>query len=207
MPRARAGMGAEVPLSQKARMLSGRLYRADDAELLAARRRAQTLVEAYNLTAQSDAPRRRALLEQLLGAVGADVTIEPRFACDYGFNVRVGSRVFVNYDCVLLDCAPIVLGDDVQVAPRVQLYTAEHPLDPTLRRSGAEYALPITIGDNVWLGGGVIVCPGVTIGRDAVIGAGSVVTRDVPAGVLAVGNPCRVVRDLSAGRPHRAQPD
>lgn len=201
-------MGMEVLVSQLERMLSGRLYQANDRELVAARARAQALVEAYNGTSSTEPARRRALLEQLLGGLGEGVTVLPRLACDYGFNVRVGSRVFVNYDCVLLDCAPITLGDDVQLGPRVQLYTAEHPVEPTLRRSGAEYALPIVVGDNAWIGGGAIVCAGVTIGRDAVVGAGSVVTRDVPEGVLAVGNPCRVVRDVRSGeRPHRARSD
>ncbi len=199
-------MGTEVLVSQRERMVTGRLYRANDRELVAARERAQALVDAYNVTPRGTA-QRRALLEQLFGAVGEDVTVLPRLACDYGFNVRVGSRVFVNYDCVLLDCAPITIGDDVQLGPRVQLYTAEHPVEPALRRSGAEYALPIVIGDNAWIGGGAIVCAGVSIGRDAVIGAGSVVTRDVPEGVLAVGNPCRVVRDARTGRPHRARSD
>jgi maltose O-acetyltransferase len=117
--------------------------------------------------------------------------VKPHFACDYGFNIRAGRNLFVNYGCVFLDCAPIDIGDDVQIAPAVQLYTATHPLDPDVRRSGLEAARPIRIGDNVWIGGGAIVLPGVTIGDDVVIGAGSVVTRNVPAGAMAVGNPAR----------------
>ncbi|MEA2427574.1 MAG: maltose O-acetyltransferase, partial [Thermoleophilaceae bacterium] len=116
--------------------------------------------------------------------------------CDYGYNISIGTQVFVNFDCVFLDCAPIVIGHHAQIGPAVQLLAADHPLDPHQRREGLELAKPIDIGPNAWLGGGALVCPGVTIGADSVIGAGSVVTRDVPAGVVAVGNPCRVLRPL-----------
>ena len=132
------------------------------------------------------------MLRELLGAVGDGTTVKPRFMCDYGFNIRAGRNLFVNYDCIFLDVAPIDIGDDVQIAPAVQLYTATHPLDAAVRRSGLESGRPIRIGHNVWIGGGAIVLPGVTIGDDAVIGAGSVVTRDVPAGSVVVGNPARV---------------
>lgn len=172
-------------------MIAGQLYRASDPELVAAHLRAQELLARYNASAPSAAAEREALLRELFGALGDAPIVKPRFACDYGFNVRAGGNLFVNYDCVFLDCAPIDIGDDVQIGPAVQLYTATHPLDPAVRRSGLEAARPVRIGDNVWIGGGAIVLPGVTIGDDAVIGAGSVVTRDVPAGKVVVGNPAR----------------
>jgi maltose O-acetyltransferase len=143
---------------------------------------------------------RRAVIQELFGSVGQAPTICPGFACDYGSNISVGDDLFVNFNCVFLDCAPIVIGHAVQIAPCVQLYTAEHPLDPEARRAGWETARPIRIGDNVWIGGGAIVLPGVTVGDDAVIGAGSVVTRDVAAGSIVVGNPARAVRRDQAAR-------
>lgn len=178
-------------------MLHGMPYRPDDAELLVGRQACQRLLEAFNATPADEDGRRRTLLGELLGSLGDGSQILPRLQCDYGANIQVGARCFINYDAILLDCAPIRIGDDVQIGPRVQLLTAQHPVgDHDARRQGWESAAPITIGDNVWLGGGVIVCPGVTIGDNVVIGAGSVVTRDVPASVLAVGNPCRVSRAL-----------
>ena len=177
--------------SEREKMIAGAPYRASDRELVDARLRAQELLARYNATAPRAADERDALLRELFGAVGAAPTVMPRFACDYGFNIRVGNNLFVNYDCVFLDCAPIELGDDVQIGPSVQIYTATHPLDPAERRSGIEGAQRVRIGSNVWIGGGAIVLPGVTIGDDAVVGAGSVVTRDVPAGVVVVGNPAR----------------
>jgi maltose O-acetyltransferase len=132
----------------------------------------------------------------LLGKVGERVMIMPTFRCDYGYNISIGAGTFVNYDCAMLDVVPICIGSACQLATHVQLLAATHPIDPTVRRLGWEYGKPITIGDNVWLGGGVIVCPGVTIGEDTVVGAGAVVTRDLPAGVVAVGNPARVQRAI-----------
>ena len=172
-------------------MIAGELYRASDPELAAARLRAQELLVRYNASVPADAAARESLLRELFGAVGDAPTVMPRFSCDYGFNIRAGRNLFVNFDCVFLDVAPITIGDDVQIAPVVQLLTATHPLDPAVRRSGLEGGKPIRIGNNVWIGGGAIVLPGVTVGDDAVIGAGSVVTRDVPAGVIVVGNPAR----------------
>lgn len=133
------------------------------------------------------------MLRDLFGAIGADAQILPVFACDYGFNIRAGRNFFANYGCVFLDCAPITIGDDVKFGPLVQLYTAHHPLDSSLRRAGFEQASPIAIGSNVWIGGGAIVCPGVRIADDAVIGAGAVVTRDVLPDAVAVGNPARAI--------------
>ena len=178
--------------SEREKMIAGELYRASDPELVDAHLRAQDVLVRYNATAPRDASLRDTLLRELFGAVGDGTVVKPRFLCDYGFNIRAGRNLFVNYDCVFLDVAPIDIGDDVQVAPCVQLLTATHPLDPEVRRSGLESGRPIRIGNNVWIGGGAIVLPGVTIGDDAVIGAGSVVTRNVPAGAVVVGNPARV---------------
>jgi maltose O-acetyltransferase len=177
--------------SEREKMIAGELYRASDPELAAARLRAQELLVRYNASVPADAAARESLLRELFGAVGDAPTVMPRFSCDYGFNIRAGRNLFVNFDCVFLDVAPITIGDDVQIAPVVQLLTATHPLDPAVRRSGLEGGKPIRIGNNVWIGGGAIVLPGVAVGDDAVIGAGSVVTRDVPAGVVVVGNPAR----------------
>ncbi len=183
-------------LSMRERMLAGDWYVADDADLLEAYQRAVDLTTAYNATSAREGERRRELLEALLGEVGEDVTIRPPLQVDYGTQIRVGARTFANFGLVALDVAEIVIGDDVQIGPNVQLLTPIHPLEAGPRRDKWEAAKPIAIGDNVWLGGGVIVCPGVTIGADTVVGAGSVVTKDLPAGVLALGNPARVVREL-----------
>jgi maltose O-acetyltransferase len=183
----------------KDRMLRGELYRADDPELIAAHARAQALLERYNATLHTEQDERERLLRELLGGVGDDVVVKPPFRCDYGSFITIGERTFVNYDCVMLDVAPIVIGAACQLATCVQLLTATHPVDPHARRLGWESGQPITLGDNVWLGGGVIVCPGVTIGDDTVVGAGAVVTRDLPAGVVAVGNPARVLREIDDG--------
>ncbi|MGY1724377.1 sugar O-acetyltransferase [Blastococcus sp. SYSU DS0533] len=178
----------------KDRMLAGQPYRPDDPDLAADSRRAAALVARYN--AEGDPHRRHALLTELLGAVGGGTTIRSDFRCDYGYRTRVGAHCFVNWGAVFLDVGPITLGDHVQLGPYVQLLTAVHPLDPAERRAGWQHASPVTIGDNAWLGGGVIVLPGVTIGADTVVGAGAVVTADLPPGVVAVGNPARVVRTL-----------
>ena len=179
------------------RMLAGDLYLADDPEIGAANLRALEFAAAYNATAPADGATRRALLEQHLGSVGEDVELRPPIQVDYGTRLHVGARTFANFGLVALDVAEIRIGEDVQIGPNVQLLTPTHPIDPELRRAKWEAAEPITIGDNVWLGGGVVVCPGVTIGHDTVVGAGSVVTRDLPPRVVAVGSPARVVRELS----------
>lgn len=180
----------------KRRMLAGEWYVADDEELARETARRAVLCQAYNTADALDHAARREALEELIGELGEDVRIRPPFRCDYGSRIAIGARTFVNFGAVFLDAAPITIGEDVQIGPNVQLLTPTHELDTERRRAGWEKALPITIGDNVWLGGGVIVCPGVTIGENTVVGAGAVVTKDLPPGVLAVGNPARVVRKL-----------
>ncbi|HYH81958.1 MAG TPA: sugar O-acetyltransferase [Longimicrobium sp.] len=183
-----------MPASQKAKMLAGELYNATDPELVAERLRARELLHRFNAAAPRDEQAALRLLAGLFGGFGEGTAVMAPFRCDYGYNVRIGRNGFVNYDCVFLDCAPIRLGDDVQIGPAVQIYTATHPVDAAIRRAGLEYALPVTVGDGAWIGGGSILLPGVTVGANTVIGAGSVVTRDVPTGVVAAGNPCRVLR-------------
>ena len=180
------------------RMLAGDLYTADDPELGAASTRALDRADAYNATTVRQGPLRRQLLEELLDAVGEGTEIRPPLYVDYGSHIRIGARCFANFGLVALDVAAITIGDDVQIGPNVQLLTPTHPVEPGPRRDKWEAAEPITIGDNVWLGGGAIVLPGVTIGENTVVGAGAVVTRDLPANVVAVGNPARVVRTLDA---------
>jgi maltose O-acetyltransferase len=179
------------------RMLRGDPYIADDPELLADYRRARLLVERFNATSWSEAEERRRLLERLLARFGPDSEIRAPFQCDYGHLTSIGARTFVNYGAIILDCARVTIGDDVQLATNVQLLTATHPLEAGSRRARWESAEPISVGDGAWLGGGVIVCPGVTIGENTVVGAGAVVIGDLPPNVLAVGNPCRPIRELA----------
>jgi maltose O-acetyltransferase len=182
--------------TQRERMLAGDPYIADDPELARDSLRAATLVKRFNDSEPSQFDVRRRILDELLGSLGEDAEIRSPFYCDYGYQIHIGARTFVNFGLVALDVATIQIGDDVQIGPDVQLLTPTHPLEPEPRRAKWEAAEPIMIGDNVWLGGGVVVCPGVTIGADTVVGAGSVVLDDLPAGVLAVGAPARVVRSL-----------
>lgn len=182
--------------SNEQRMLAGDLYVADDPAIARRSQRAVHLVEAYRVAAAQDEQGALEVLRELLGHLGEGAFVKAPLFVDYGEHLRIGARTFVNTNLVALDVAAITIGEDCRVGPSVQLLTATHPLAPAPRRAKLESARPITIGDNVWLGGGVIVLPGVSVGQDSVVGAGSVVTRDVPAGVLAVGNPARVVRDL-----------
>jgi maltose O-acetyltransferase len=181
---------------QKDRMLRGELYQPGDQELVDDRERCHRQIDRFNGARAENRTDRDRVLRALFGHVGDAVEVEPPLHCDYGFNVSIGDRSFVNYGAVILDVVPVTIGADVQIGPNVQLLTSIHPLDAELRRTGVESGAPITIGDGVWLAGGAIVCPGVTIGDDTVVGAGSVVPRDLPAGVLAVGNPATVVRTL-----------
>lgn len=182
--------------TEREKMISGQLYSASDPELASARLRARQLVARSNNSAPDDAALRRQLAKELFGQIGKNFTLEPPFHCDYGANITFGENIFINFNCTILDVAPVTIGRDTMFGPNVQIYTATHPLDAAERRSGLEAGQPITIGRDVWLGGGVIINPGVTIGDRSVIGSGSVVTADVPPDVFAAGNPCRVIRVL-----------
>jgi maltose O-acetyltransferase len=180
--------------TEREKMLAGELYRATDPQLAADIARADRLQRAYNATTADDLDQRAALLRELLGSLGADVVVRPPFYCDYGYNVHLGRGTFLNYNCVVLDVCWIEIGALCQIGPGVHVYAADHPRDPALRRQGWECGKPVRIGDNVWIGGGAIILPGTTIGDDAIVGAGSVVTRDVPPGATVGGNPARVLR-------------
>lgn len=184
-------------MTEKEKMLAQMPYLPYDSALTAIRARAKKLIYQFNQTRPGEQKKRLEILKTLLGGAGEDIWIEQPFFCDYGENIFVGDRFFSNYNCTILDCAAVTIGNNVMFGPGVSLYTAAHPLNADLRRSGYEYARPITIGDDVWVGGSCVILPGVTIGNGSVIGAGSVVTKSVPAGVLAVGNPCRVLREIT----------
>ncbi|WP_344805929.1 sugar O-acetyltransferase [Microlunatus ginsengisoli] len=189
------------PRTNRERMLAGDLYIADDPENGRRAQRALQLADAYHRASVDDPVTALPLLAELLGSIGEGAYVKPPLFVDYGDHLHIGARTFVNYNLTALDVAVITIGEDCQLGPNVQLLTPTHPIDPQPRRDKLEAALPITIGDNVWLGGGVIVCPGVTIGENSVIGAGAVVTRDIPADVVAVGSPARVVRRIEASQP------
>lgn len=178
------------------KMVAGELYLSDDPELKAARLRARLLLKRYNDSNPDDQALRRELLAELIGSSGPGLYMEPPFYCDYGTNIHTGSNVYCNFDCVILDVAPVTIGDATMFGPAVQIYTATHPMDWETRSSGRELGYAIAIGDHVWVGGGAIILPGVKIGSRSIIGAGSVVTRDIPDDVFAAGNPCRVIRSL-----------
>ena len=180
--------------SEKEKMLSGEIYDASGPELVAEREQAAALSRAYNYGSAEAPGSKRSVLKQLLGSLGKDSTIRAPFYCDYGRNIYLGDGVFVNFNAVFLDVMPIRIGDYTQVGPNVQFYAADHPRDPSVRRSGLESGKAIVIGKNVWIGGGAILLPGITIGDDAIIGAGSVVTRDVAPGTTVAGNPARPVQ-------------
>jgi maltose O-acetyltransferase len=186
--------GAMSEKTEKQKMLAGELYLASDPELVADTSRAAQLLDRYRQTASRDRAQQRAILQELLGRVGEQASIVPPFHCDYGSHIYIGDRFYMNYGGVILDCNEVHIGNDVLCGPYVQIYAAYHPTDPTTRLTERELAAPIQIGNNVWLGGGVMICPGVTIGDNTTIGAGSVVTKDIPANVVAAGNPCRVLR-------------
>ena len=184
-------------MTERERMLSGQLYDAGDETLTAARGRAKRLTWRYHQLDPTDWDSRTHILQELLGHLGEDSWIEPPFRCDYGTQISIGDHFFANYDCIFLDVAPITIGNQVMFGPRVCLYTAGHPLDAATRNTGLEFGKPIAIGDDVWLGGNVVVLPGVTIGAGTVVAAGSVVRRDLPPHVLAAGNPCQVLRSIT----------
>ena len=182
--------------SEREKMLAGELYNALDPELVTARNRARDLCQALNRSREEDVEERRRILRDLFAAGGDTVWMQPPFYCDYGANIELGERVFFNFNCVVLDVCTVRIGSFTLFGPAVQIYTPLHPLDAELRRR-EEYGKPIEIGADVWVGGGAIILPGVSIGARAVIGAGSVVTRDVPEATFAAGNPCRVIRGIA----------
>ena len=182
--------------TEKEKMLSGELYNALDPQLSAERQRARLLFKTLNDTRDDQPEERAQLIRELLPHAGQSVWIEPPFFCDYGSNITLGDNVYFNFNCVVLDVAPVTIGSNVLFGPGVQIYAATHPLNAAVRRTGLEAGKPIVIGDDVWIGGGAILCPGIRIGSRTVIGAGSVVTRDIPDDAVAAGNPCRVLREL-----------
>ncbi|WP_276330227.1 sugar O-acetyltransferase [Rhodoplanes elegans] len=180
--------------SEKQKMLAGELYRPGDAEIQADQAATKTWLARYNAMLDTSAAARREVLREKLAAVGDGAVIRPPFFCDFGFNIALGRDVFLNYNCVILDVVAVTIGDATQIGPAVQIYAADHPRDPETRRAGLELGRPVVIGKNVWIGGAAVILPGVTVGDDAVIGAGSIVTRDVPPGATVAGNPARVLR-------------
>ncbi|MBE9004334.1 sugar O-acetyltransferase [Fortiea sp. LEGE XX443] len=183
--------------TEKQKMLAGELYLAEDPELVAESKRASHLLQLYNSATVEQQQQRQKILQELLGKVGEKTTIVPPFHCDYGSNIYAGNGLYINYGCVILDCNIVEIGDNVLCGPYVQIYAAYHPVEPEIRLTGRELAAPIKIGNNVWIGGSAIICPGVKIGDNTTIGAGSVVVKDIPANVVAAGNPCRIIRYLS----------
>jgi maltose O-acetyltransferase len=183
--------------SEKEKMLSGKPYKSNDKELFEDRQRAKELIFELNTLRPGEVTKRNDVVRQLFGNTGNVFFIEQPFRCDYGFNIDIGENLYINYNCVILDCAKVTIGNNVLFAPNVSLFTAGHPIHPEKREQEFEYAFPITIGNNVWIGGNVIINPGVTIGDNTVIGSGSVVTKNIPASVVAAGNPCRVLRKIT----------
>jgi maltose O-acetyltransferase len=183
--------------TEKEKMLSGHMYDATDPQLRAEHRRARDLCKTLNDSHDNEQELRERIIRELFGKTGDAIWIEPPFYCDYGTNITLGCRVFFNYNCVILDPASVIIGNDVLFGPAVQVYTATHPISASERRSWRESASPVEIGSDVWVGGGAIICPGVHIGSRSVIGAGSVVTDDLPEDVFAAGNPCRRIRHLN----------
>lgn len=183
--------------SEKQKMLAGVLYDANDPQLASERINARRLTRLFNATAESEHTKRTALLSELLGKISTGVFIEPPFRCDYGNNIYLGEQVYMNFGCIFLDVNRIDIGEQTMFGPNVQVLTATHPLNAEMRCEGRELGYPIKIGKKVWVGGGVIICPGVSIGDNSTIGAGSVVTKDIPSDVFAAGNPCKIIRKLS----------
>ena len=181
--------------AENEKMLAGELYDALDPELVEARERAKDLCHDLNATREREQAVRRRILMELLGSGGDSVWMQPPFYCDYGSNIYLGERVYFNFNCVILDVCEVTIGDFTFFGPAVQIYTVTHPLDAELRRT-QEFGKPVSIGSDVWVGGGAIILPGVRIGSKTVIGAGSVVTKDIPDGVVAAGNPCRIIRQV-----------
>ena len=184
--------------TEKEKMLAGELYDALDSQLSEERLKTRLLIKELNDTREDQAAERSRILQQLIPHQGQGLWLQPPFYCDYGYNIKLGDKVFFNFNCVVLDVTYVTIGSRTLFGPNVQIYTATHPINHKERASGLEYAKPITIGEDVWVGGSAVICPGVTIGDRSVIGAGSVVTKDIPADVFAAGNPCRVIRTLES---------
>lgn len=184
-------------MTEKERMIAGKLYRPLDNELRACFTRSRKLLREFNLSEANDFGYRKKIIQNLFESTGENLHIEPTFRCDYGMNISVGENFYANYGCVIIDVCKVKIGDNVMLGPNVGIYTAGHPIDAEVRNSGLEFGKPITIGDNVWIGGSSVVNPGVSIGDCVVIGSGSVVTKDIPDNVIAVGNPCRVLRPIT----------
>lgn len=184
-------------MTEKEKMLSGMLYNAFVEELKGDFMKAKRLVREYNQTREDERDRRKSIIKELFGGTGENFNVEPPFYCDYGCHIYIGENFFCNYQCIVLDVCKVTIGNNVLFGPRVSLFAAGHPIDPTVRTDGLEFGKPITIGDNVWVGGDTTINPGVTIGNNTVIGSGSVVTKDIPANVVAAGNPCRVLREIT----------
>lgn len=191
-------------MTEKEKMLAGVLYDANyDQELFREREKCKDICYDYNLLRPSESEKQQRIIQKLFGKTKAAFTITAPFWCDYGYNIEIGENFYSNHNCVILDAAKVTFGDNVFIAPNCGFYTAGHPLDPERRNQGLEYAYPITIGSNVWIGAGTQVMPGVTIGDHTVIGGGSIVTKDIPANVLAAGNPCRIIREISEANRER----
>lgn len=183
-------------MTEKEKMIKGEMYLADDEVLVKERLNARRLFREFNSTLETELEKRTEILKKLFGEVKGKIYIEPTLKCDYGYNIKVGENFYANYDCVMLDICPITIGNNAFLAPGVHIYTATHPLDPIERNSGYEYGKPVKIGDNVWIGGRAVICPGVTIGDNVVVAAGAVVTKNVPNNVVVGGNPAKIIKSI-----------
>ncbi len=184
-------------MSEKQKMLSGKLYMAADDELRRDNKKSRMLTRLFNNSTEEQIGYRKELLKELFEKTGENLYIEPPFRCDYGCHISIGNNFYANYDCIIVDVCKVIIGENVMFGPRVGIYTAGHPIDVDIRNTGLEFGKPVTIGDNVWVGGSTVINPGVNIGSNVVIGSGSVVTKDIPDNVVAVGNPCRILRKIT----------
>ena len=187
--------------SEKTKMIAGEMYNADTEELIRERKAARQLTRKFNQTTEEEEHSRQEILHHLFGRTGKDIYVEPSFRCDYGYNIRVGDYFYANFDCLILDVCEVRIGHHCMLAPGVHIYTASHPTDAEQRNSGKEFGSPVTIGNSVWVGGYSVINPGVTIGDEAVIASGSVVTKDVPPQMMVGGNPARIIKSLNENDP------